>query len=406
MRPVPLTILRFALIAAALAGAFYSAVFAVASLLFRQDTGASIARAVQTRAVQQFLCGSSGFVAARDRKVALLQSAVQLNPFDVQAWIQLGFTSEFERHDPASAERYYVRAAQVDRMFLPKWTLTNFYFRQQNQPEFFRWARATLEITPYSPDPVFAQMWLITQDPRRIAPAIPDRGGVLLAYAGFLASEHQYDAVAPVVQRLIHAAGSANPVNYGRDDQIGPLEDRLLGAGDLSAARAIWQSMSQAKWVALPLPTPAHPLNNGRFNIPFFAHGFDWAPVSTPGVELIQSPSNGLFRVALSGNQPEDCILLRQYVPLERNRSYRLQWQAEGQALDSPSGLAWHLYPVPNPKALDWTSSDLLAQPAPAGQFQSGAGDLYLLTLEYTRPLGSIRATGTAILRSVSLAEE
>ena len=86
-----------------------------------------------------------------ERKITLLKRAVELNPFNVEAWIQLGLTFEMERHDAASAERYFLRAAQVDRMFLPKWTLTNFYFRQQNEREFFRWAKATLEITPYSP---------------------------------------------------------------------------------------------------------------------------------------------------------------------------------------------------------------------------------------------------------------
>ncbi len=108
-----------------------------------------------------------------DKKAALLERAVHLDPFDARSWIQLGLTAEMQQHDISAAELYYLRAAHVNHMFLPKWTLTNFYFRQQREPEFFHWAKATLEITPYSPDPVFTQMWLISQNADQIANAIP-----------------------------------------------------------------------------------------------------------------------------------------------------------------------------------------------------------------------------------------
>lgn len=404
MRSVWLTGSRYLLAAAALVGAYFSFVFARASLAFHEDTAESVATAAR-------LVPFNGAYQARlagwrpADKIALLRRAVELNPFDVQSWIQLGLTAEVEQHDANLAERYYLRAADVDHMFLPKWTLTNFYFRQQRADDFFHWANLTLAITPYAADPVFAQMWLMSQDSQRIARAIPDRASVLLGYASFLANAHQYQAVPPIVDRLVKTAGKGKPADFGRDDQIAPMEDRLLAAGDLESALAVWQSMRQANWVSLPTPTPQRPLNNGNFDVPFFKHGFDWAPIPINGVTLDHVASEKLVRITFSSDEPEYCALLRQYVPLAPNRAYRLSWQADAESMGAPSGLAWDLYTVADNAQTSLASGDLLEAKSGMWDFRSSGADLYLLKLEYKRPLGTVLATGAVTLRGVSLKE-
>ncbi len=268
MSSVFLLVLRYILAAAAVAAAYYSALLAGASYLFQQDTATSVPAAVH------LVPYNSAYLARLARwqptdRMPLLHRAVTVNPFDVDSWMQLGMTAEMQQHDMASAERYYLQAAAIDRMFLPKWTLTNFYFRRQQPSQFFRWAKATLAITPYLPDPVFDQMWLIGQDANRIAAAIPDRPFILLFYASFLSKTNRYEQIAPIVQRLITAAGNSSPSANGRDAIIGPVEDRLLASGYLHAALQIWTSMNQGGWISLPVPTPASPLTNGDFHAPF-----------------------------------------------------------------------------------------------------------------------------------------
>ncbi|MBV9404857.1 MAG: hypothetical protein JO211_05900 [Acidobacteriaceae bacterium] len=395
-------VLRYLFVAAALVAACYSALFGYAAFLFQEDTAASVAEAVR------LVPFNSAYVARLanwqpERKLALLHRAVELNPFDFQSWIELGLSAEVEQHDVAAAERYYLRAAAVDHMFLPKWTLTNFYFRQQKPDEFFHWAQATLAITPYRADPVFTQMWLMRQDAERNAAALPDRSNVLLEYASFLANAHQYRAVPPIIQRLVAVAGSRNPAAFGRDDQIGPIEDRILQAGDLAAALAIWQTMHAAKWIDLPAPSAARPLTNGNFAAPFLRHGFDWTPVPQEGVTVDSSAIRKSVRITLSGGQPEHGILLQQYVPLDPNGHYRLRWRVESEDIHAPSGLAWHLYPVPQVSDSSLTAGDLLSPSEAEWQFASSNRDLYLLALEYARPLGSVRAIGSLSLESVYL---
>lgn len=391
--------------AAALAAAYYSAVFARASFLFGQDTAASVPAAVA-------LVPNNGSYVARlaawkpKDKDALLERAVELNPFDYESWIQLGLGAEMQRHNLAAAERYYLQAAKVNHMFLPKWTLTNFYFRNEQAAPFFKWARAALQISPYQADPVFIQMWLMTQDPARIAAALPDKANVLLEYTAFLTHTGQFAPIPPVVARLVGMAGHGNPVSFGRDEVLS-AEDRMLAAAHLQPALSVWRSMLEGGWIQLGLPSASSPLTNGDFAHPFLGHGFDWTITGASGVRVEQSPAERSVTLTLTGDEPEHCTLFEQYVPLEAGRTYRLQWEAEAPSHDEPVGIGWHVRSVQAGAVADLRGGDLLAERRGSWEFQAPhASDVCLLTLEYSRPLGRLQANGSFTLRSVSLQEK
>lgn len=406
MKPILLSTLRYAIAAAALLGACYSAVLARASFLFQQDTAASVPSAVR-------LVPYNGSYVARlaawrqKEKESLLKRAVQLNPFDFNSWIQLGFDAEMQKHDLAAAERHYLRAADVNHMFLPKWTLTNFYFRHEEPTKFFEWAKASLEISPYQADPVFTQMWLVSQDSSRIASALPDKPTVLLQYMTFLTRTGQFAPIPAVVDRLVEAVGSGNPSEFGRDDQVLPSEDSILAAGHLRPALEVWRSLAHASWIHLPVPNASSPLTNGDFARPFLGHGFDWVPSSPAGLTIEQSAEEKNVTITFSGDEPEHCVLLQQYIPLDPHHAYSLQWRAEAQSMEAPTGLTWHIRSVHGGASADLSARDVLATTQGTWQFLSPpASDVCLLTLEYARPLGKLRANGSITLRSVFLQEK
>ncbi len=377
---------------------------ASAGWLFQQDTAASVPAAVQ---LVPFNSAYLARLAAwkPNEKVALLHRAVMLNPFDSESWIQLGFVSEFQQHDEARAEKYFLRAAEVNKMFLPKWTLTNFYFRHGNITNFFHWASATLAITPYSPEPVFTQMWLMSQDAERIARAVPDRPRTLLPYAWFLSNAHQYGSIVSVIERLIKSVGNKDPRAWGRDDLLANIEDRMVLQGDRDLALSIWASMVRGGWLQQNISDAGHPLTNGDFRTPFFRHGLDWIPASVDGIKVEQSPSEGVTRLYFSGNEPEHCVILQQYLPLEAGGMYQFQWQAETRLNESPAGLTWHLGGADRPAEYGVISPDLSMASRWRVQAPAGTG-FALLSLEYNRPLGHLRARGFVTLRSISAARE
>jgi hypothetical protein len=402
LRSIFLFTLRCLLIATALAGCIYSLLLARAQYLFEKDNGASVAGAVKLVPYNSDYVARLAAWTPRE-KMLLLQRAVQLNPFDSQSWIQLGLYSELQAKDYASAERDYLKAADVNHMYLPKWTLANFYFRRGNETQFFRWAKETLSITPYSPDPVFTQMWLISSDPTRIAASVPDRPQALLRYAWFLMNNNHYPSIPPVVQRLVERTGSTYPRIWGRDDMIAAIEDRLLAAGHDQEALQIWSTLCQAGWISQTVPNPASPITNGNFRLPFYPHGFGWMPVESPGVSTSHYTDQASIRFELSGDQPEHVVLLRQFVPVAAGGVYTLSWHAVSDNLPSPSGLAWHLQPI-SAKMSAMESGDLLDSQNAHWQLDIPDGvHLCLLTVEYNRALGTVRTRGSIVVSSVAM---
>lgn len=397
--------LRCLLAGAALAGCYYSALLATAAYLFDRNTAAS------TGLAAHLVPYNSRYIARLadwepEHRASLLQRATELNRFDSASWIQLGLLTELDRHDPQGAEHYYLKAAAVDHMFQPKWTLTNFYFRRQNKDQFFRWARATLAITPYAPDPVFTQMWLMTQDAKQIEAAIPERVRTLLQYAGFLASSKRFLSIPSIVQRLVDAVPARDAHAWGRDDMLAEIEDRLLAGSRRDAALMVWASMRHAGWIPGTIPTPDHPLTNGEFALPFYGHGFDWVVPTPAGVAIDQLRDKKSLRMTFSGDQAEHCDLLRQYIPVEPGREYEMRWLATGLQMNAPSGLAWRVQPVPesNTSVPSLFSADLLDRTATVWRFRvPAATNLCTLTLEYARPRGAVRARGVVRLEAISL---
>jgi hypothetical protein len=348
------------------------------------------------------------------REVELLKEALTLNRFDAGSWIQLGLKAELQQKNTSLAEHYFLTAARVSHMYLPAWTLANFYFRQRNDAQLFAWARQTLEVTPYDSNPVFVSLWLADPDPERIVAVIPPREQVVLQYASFLTQTNHLDLAQAALNRAISLSPSRLPLSESSrntllDTHSDFILDRLLQTGRASQAVQLWGRLAAASWIP-PFSTPSvkHPLTNGYFQVPFWGHGFDWQVPSVSGVTVDQFPDLRNVRFTFSSTQPEACSLIQQLVPLQKGRRYRLTWVDDLDQIGRDSGIAWQIYTVPNgvPAPTGLTSPDLtsVAGSPAAWDFQTpGSSDLFLLSLQYARPLGKVRIEGSLSLRSVAL---
>jgi hypothetical protein len=198
--------------------------------------------------------------------------------------------------------------------------------------------------------------------------------------------------------------GRANPGLWGRDDLVASIEDQILSNGDRRDGLAIWTSLKDGGWIHHGIPDSEHPLTNGDFRVPFFGHGFDWSPMDSTGARVEQFRDARAVRISLSGEQRDRCVLLRQYVPLAPGRVYTLAWRTATP--DASGGLAWHVRAVPAKADDDLISGDLVGSSPALWQFRAPASELAMLSLEYSRPPGRVRAAGTVTLESVSLAKQ
>jgi hypothetical protein len=329
-----------------------------------------------------------------------LARSIAENPYDSMALIELSVWEEFSPDTSAAAERLLLQASSVDHTYGPRWALCNFYFRH-NQPEkFWKWARASLDIpseTAGNKAAVFRLCWLFDPDAAKIASILPDDPLILRAYLNFLLASNHLESVAAISNRLM----SSTAVTAGDADLVHMATHRLLDTAGIDAAVPVWRKMQAAGWAPLDAALPY----NSRFAFPFSRSVFDWYAPEVAGVSFVQNESGVEF--AFSGDEPERCGLLRQYVALGGGR-YAAQCEFETRGMRSDgTGLRWHIF---NGAGSEISVSPEMADAAQTPQqirwmFAAPAGGLQpvRIDLHYERVPGTARIQGTLMLHSIRL---
>ena len=303
----------------------------------------------------------------------LLERAAALNPMSSTPRIRLGLAAEI-RGDTASAEKWLLDAARIDRQFEPRWTLANFYFRHEKFPEFWTWLRSALQVSYGDRRPAFDLAWRASSDPAEIARAIPDRHDVIAAYVGYLLETRRDEAAGSFALKL---ASMNDPAD--RPLLLGSC-DRFIQANLPGAANDLWRALfgNHAGIFA------------GNFQTPRIGHGFDWRSADLPGVVQIDLDHPSRRRIAFDGRQPESCEVLRQAILVEPGRRYSLRWQVQLNGLNLPTGIEWRVAGAHAPvdaKELVFTATSRIEE----------------LTLNYARPRGEARGEGSIDLSSITL---
>ncbi len=328
-----------------------------------------------------------------------LRRAVALNPWDARSWIELGLLAEAEG-DGATSSQCLVRAVEVDRKFLPRWTLANFYFRRDDRATFWFWAKAAAEMVYGDAQPMFRLCGRLEEDGRLIERLEIRNPEVRAGYLSYLLGQNRVDLVGPAVRRVLEIDRIADvPLLLAACERL--LESRRVDeAGDL------WNRLAKAGRV--PFGTPAGEggqlIANGDFGVPPASRGFDWRLPVVEGIGVSREESRGL-RVTFSGREPEDCEALAQLVPLRQKMQYEVQFDYRTRGIASGAGLGWRITDALSGKVL--RDGPSLASEADAeGRLSFGTPAecrLARLSLRYHRTPGTTRMQGFLVLRNVAL---
>lgn len=335
-----------------------------------------------------------------------LRRAVALNPWDAESWIELGLRAEAEGDDTTS-KQCLLRAAEVDRMFLPRWTLANYYFRHDDAPQFWFWAKQAAAIVYGDAQPLFRLCGRKEEDGKLIDRLEIRNPEVRAGYLSYLLGQNRLDLIGPAVHRLLEQSRPADV----------PLLltacERLLEAKRVPEAAEVWNRLADAGRV--PFRTPAGEgeqlVANGSFAAPPDSRGFDWRLPVVEGISVSREEEPQGLRVTFSGREPEDCEALVQLVPVRSKVPYELSFLYRTQGISSGAGLAWR---ITNASGADTTSGGALLKEAssPASEadaegrfsFQTPAEcRLVRLVLRYHRTPGTTRMEGFLVLRNVAL---
>ncbi|MBM3811986.1 MAG: hypothetical protein FJW20_10175 [Acidimicrobiia bacterium] len=316
-----------------------------------------------------------------------LRRAAELRPRDAAPWVGLALLAE-SRGRIEEAESHLLHAARLDASFLPRWSLVNFYFRQQKWDSFWEWAARAARIYHGDLTALYQVCVRAGGSAQEILDKVaPDRPKAHRELLVVFTEDKRYPDAIPAALALLshHRAGDTRFILN--------LSDRLLAIGQTEAALDLWNRLAHASLIphAELDPPRGRSLTNADFQVQPSGMAFDWRLREIEGVRLGPGYRPGL-EIRFSGRQPAESVLASQTLPVMGGRRYCLRWKAEAEL----SGAA------PRWRIGDRTAA--LAEPEGELEFlapaEASALNLELVTL--AEP-GTTRAEGTLRLHSLRL---
>src|ERR1035441_10400381 len=246
-----------------------------------------------------------------------LRRAVAMNPSDSRSWIELGLRVEADGHN-ATAERYFLRAAEVDKEYLPKWTLANYYFRRDEESKFWFWAKAAAQMLYGDPLPLFRLSGKVVEDGNLIDRLEIRRPDIQAAYLSYMLAQNRLDSIGPATHRLL---------DRGRESDVPLLSaacDRLLEAKLADEALAVWNGLAKARRIpyAALAPNAEKLLTHDSFLPTPEFQGLAWRLLTVDGISASREEKPSGLRLTFSGAQPENCEPLYRVLPVRENTVY------------------------------------------------------------------------------------
>jgi len=329
----------------------------------------------------------------RSQTRELLETALRLNRYDAQADIELGLQYEAEG-DFGRAEKQLLEAYDVDHTYIPRWSLANYYFRRDNMPAFWEWARSAAAMPADDIGPLFELCWRVTPDPEVITKAIfNDKPELIRQYISFLLAKDQPEAVAVIAPHLVRTGDPETDRPF-----LFSLVNRLVAANDAASASNLWHLLIEQHWVIADTTLP----NNANFARDPLPVSFDWSFPEYSG--LHSWPGSSGLETEFTGSQPEDCTVAEQVVALMHG-NYTMEYAYHTSDIPPGTGIHWQV--------LDATSNSVIAESPDLSSdaLENSAvkfsvpqdNSLVRLRLVYRRALGTPRVSGTLAVLSTTI---
>lgn len=329
---------------------------------------------------------------------AVWQKAIAADPRNAAALTQAALAAE-SRGDPKTAERLLLQASEYNQLWLPRWTLAGFYYRQR-RPEFWTSARAALERSWDDPTAVFR----LCRDNGAGAQymldhVLPQTPAMLKAYVWFLIREGGVGDLPAAAERYARQSSVLERVNV--TNALIAAADALIHAGRTQPALDLWNYLAGAGYIPYPAWSAESPLVNGRFHPPLATPAFDWRTPNTEEVTAnFGTPLDGV-KIGLTGRQPENAGILAQFVVLQPGLRYRFSFDYRTPGIgDDDSALYWSILDTRTQALASSTWEHVSVRfEAPAGS----EPQLTELVLVAGRKHGRARMQGEAWVRHVRL---
>lgn len=364
-----------------------------------------------TRATEMDPLDSRGFLAKAQYEEqagldasATWRAAADLDPRNARILIPAGISAEL--HGNANeAERYFLDAEKYNLLWLPRWTLANYYFRKGDTKKTLHWINRALERSYGDLSAAFTLAEQAGATPQQIFnEVLPAKPYPFHAFAFWLSQQNVDRNRAILAARSLRKSYDlldANSNHAQAEYFTLVVSGRLMNAGLGDIARTVWRSGCEARILDCTMPPDDGLIMNGAFSKKFIALPLDWSLPKVPGITSIQQPGTGTVKYSFSGEHPENCELLRQSIVLEPKVRWRVQFDFQTREISplASSSLEWRigsaLLSLKKPFASEsWEQNEFIIETGEKGGVQP-------LVLAYSRKPGTVRITGELWLRNV-----
>ena len=285
--------------------------------------------------------------------------AVELDPYDPQAWLNLAAALEFEGQT-SQAEEYLNHASTLaPNLPIYQWTIGNYFLLHGNTQEAFRHLKVVLAGSREYDQTVFTVAWKASGDANQILQElIPNDLAAEFSYLDYLTSLQKFPEAAAVWQRIADSPKNFDP------HQTAAYIDALLRAQHPGKAYQVWSNLESRGLIRKPTNENGPDLiTNGDFEDNLSQMGFGWRIIPMGGVyagldtSTFHSPGHSLA-VQFSGKQNLDYRQIYQFVKVSPNRNYHLQAFMKTEGITTDSGPRLEVRDAYNPPALDKFSED------------------------------------------------
>lgn len=295
-----------------------------------------------------------------DKASEHLLRALQLDPYDPQAWLELGGALEFQGKT-AEAENCLRRADSLaPNLPAYQWAIGNFFLLHGNIPEAFQHFRVVLKGTKEYNEMLYDTAWKASGDAGTILEQlIPDSPGPEFDYLAYLLRHQRLPALHDLWQRIMLSPEPFPPV------WASAYIDQLIALGRPEDADQVWTDLINKGLIKAPDRGAEHNLLiNGNFEEEFLNMGFGWRILPFEGVyagidqTTYHSPGHSLS-VEFPGNQNLAYAHVLEWVEVEPNHTYQLKGFMKTEGITTDSGPRLQVHDYYSLAALDKASEGL-----------------------------------------------
>ncbi len=273
------------------------------------------------------------------RAIQHLKQAVELNPYDAQAWLSLGLALELQGN--ISEADACLRHADflAPRIPAAQWISGNNLLLHGDVDEAFRHFKVVLAGTPRYDRILFDRAWKASGDPDKILERlIPNHVPTEFDYLYYLLEQKRYLEAQKVWKRIASSSQAFPPM------QASTYIDNLIGARRWPEAYQVWNDLRQKNLIKSSYDASGRNLLlNGDFEEEMLGMGFDWRIVAVEDVSVglddttFHSPGHSLL-IEFPGEKNLDYRGVWQFVPVAPRQAYRLQGLIKTEGITTDSG--------------------------------------------------------------------